>query len=559
MIQPTLSFCIAHENDMADTEKTLRLNLCNNYIYKEYIEFVIVDFSSEKNLYKWLDENCKEELMSGYVKYFRSEEAVKWHEAIVRNLVAIHASKDIIVSIDSGFILDFETTTCVLKAFMKNRNTAILINTLQKKEHPGHLAVSREYFSFLGGYDESFDPTDVLIMDLFNRLNRFGLTTVSYQQKQVDYSSLKPSSVTCRYTSAEYNRMLNRDFIGSKRNISEGRLIANESPDSKKPEEYPRDKATIRDHAVEFLDKCIERISATVFLSNNTGFFDGQAGILLLLFYYSSYKKNETAQSVSDKLLDVVVENISKKSKYETVSVVLSICYLMKEKFIEPDTSIFEDIDDWLFNNNDRKENPADFNEKLLTGIYIYYRMTSNECKNTTVWKDRMKHYFQSIHSLLCGRIYLYVFPVLTCSTSSIILYLCSKFENDNYFRNEIALIYQDLNAIIDISIREDDNSADKYLLSLLLKQSGLGSDNNPLMHIRNSVSLMDINHFFLYRYLLGIEVEIPEIIGDAIRSIIDNEKQINKLLSMLSPGTSGLDGYIAGFAWALLQWIQKK
>jgi hypothetical protein len=228
MIHPTLSFCIAYNNETSDIKKILKNNLINNHLYAKYIEFAICDFSKKKNLHTWLFKNCRKELKLGYLKYFQADELVEWHDSIAKNRTAIHASKDIIVNIDSGFLIDLESTIHIMKSFIENARTVIHLNSMQEFGHQGHLAVPREYFTLAGGYDESFEPSGYQTIDLLERLRFLGLSISSYQQKNVDYSSFKSSLMNSRYTSAEYNRMLSDNFSKSRNNISNGFLIAND-------------------------------------------------------------------------------------------------------------------------------------------------------------------------------------------------------------------------------------------------------------------------------------------------------------------------------------------
>jgi hypothetical protein len=310
----------------------------------------------------------------------------------------------------------------------------------------------------------------------------------------------------------------------------------------------------MRKKTSEILDRLIEQLSSNIFLSNHIDLFNGQAGIAILLYYFSRYRKDEQIQNIADKLLDFIIERISQESEDETAGIALSIYNLMNDKFIEPDITVFEDIDNWLFENSRKQKDDRNYNECFLTGIYIYRRMTFDQSDNITLWRERMKNYFKSTYSILCNKIYAFNLPVFKCSDLLLFFYLCSKVENDDYFKNEIELIYRDLILIIEISMREDDNNSDKYLLSLLINESNLGYSNKPLIHTWNRISLMDINHFFLYRYLLRLDILLPKVIQEEIRSIVNNEKRIDKLLSLLCPNTSGLNNYVAGFAWALLQ-----
>jgi hypothetical protein len=503
-----------------------------------------------------LIKNCDKELKSGYLKYYIVNGPDVWNEAISKNIATAHTSKDIIVNIDSGFIVDIECTIFIIKTFMYSKNTIIHIHTQQESGHLGHLAIPRENFVFIGGYNESLEPAGFQSIDLLNRLKKSGLKAISYLQKNVDYSLSKQSTITCGYTYSKYNRMITQNFITSKKNIAQGHLIANEKSCNENMFKSKNKFPEMKNKVSEYLKRLIEQLFANIFSSENFDLLNGQAGVAILLYHYSRYKQQDkTIQSISDKLLDIVVEKISKESEYETVSIAISICYLMKDKFIELDTSIFESVDNWIFNYKNKDGSHIDFSKKVLTGIYIYYRITFSESEDIIIWKKRMKDFFKAIHTMLYNELYRFNFPVFNCSDLSTILYLCFKFENDDDLKNEIGLIYKDLIPIIELSIREEDNNSAKYLLSWLLNNTILGLNYHPVISAWDSVTLMDINHFFLYRYILDIKVETPKIIEKEICSTINNEKYINKLLSLLTPNTSGLSSYVAGFTWALLQW----
>ena len=360
MIQPTLSFYIAYNNAIFDVKKTLKQSLSENYVYKGYIEFIIVDFSKETDLDCWLSKNCNDELSSGYLKYFREAALDSWHESIAKNRAATYTSKDVIVNVDCGFIVDFESTTRILKVFINSKNTVVHIKILQ--EYLGHIAVPRDFFAFVGGYDESLEPTGFQTIDLFNRLSILGLHLVSYKQNEVYYSSFKSIHFTCGYTNRDYNRMLNNNFIHSKKNLSQGILIANGCY-----EDFKEDSLTHKD-ALNYLDKLIEPLSANIFLSEKIGLSDGQAGIVNLLYRYSRYKGDSIIESIAEKLLDSVVDRILKKTEREIAEVALSIYHLIDEKFVEPDMSIFEEIDSWLF--SDKKEK-IDFEYNMSFGVHF--------------------------------------------------------------------------------------------------------------------------------------------------------------------------------------------
>ena len=226
MTLSTLSFCLAYNGDIKDAKEILKKSLIYNNIYKKYIEFVICDFSRNNDLYEWIIKNCSEELKIGYLKYFRKDNLVRWHGSIAKNITVSNASKDIIIIVDNGVLIDLKSTIQVMKSFFENNRTVVHIQSAQEITYYGYLAVPKEYFTLVGGFDESFEPVGYQEADLLERLNRLGLNINSYQQKDIDNYSFKLTLNTFGYTSVEYNRMLMSNYKKSRNKILNGFIIS---------------------------------------------------------------------------------------------------------------------------------------------------------------------------------------------------------------------------------------------------------------------------------------------------------------------------------------------
>ena len=69
---PDVSFCITHMNRIAQISETLPVNLTENEFDQKRVEFILVDFSCDKELEKFVLENFHKQMSAGYLKFFRT-------------------------------------------------------------------------------------------------------------------------------------------------------------------------------------------------------------------------------------------------------------------------------------------------------------------------------------------------------------------------------------------------------------------------------------------------------------------------------------------------------
>ncbi|MDR2773869.1 MAG: hypothetical protein LBC19_03840, partial [Tannerella sp.] len=74
-----LSFCITCKNRIHQIKQTLRKNLDDNVLCRDFIEFVLVDFGSTDGHREWILSEFTDELDSGYLRYYYTEALPFWH------------------------------------------------------------------------------------------------------------------------------------------------------------------------------------------------------------------------------------------------------------------------------------------------------------------------------------------------------------------------------------------------------------------------------------------------------------------------------------------------
>jgi len=231
-IIPSLSFCITCKNRLHQIQHTLRRNLDDNVLYQDYIEFVLVDFGSTDGLKDWILKNFYEELSSGYLRYYYTEELPFWHASIAKNTAHVYASNQILVNLDCDNYTGYMGGHFVIQTFAKH-NFNIVFHQFSGTYYDGsygRISVSSEHFHKTGGYDETFEPMAFQDNDLLKRLRKFGLTYIRNSNPVFCAAIKNNKSEGLRYTGSmtPYQEMFKKNYEKSRKHIMEGKLIAND-------------------------------------------------------------------------------------------------------------------------------------------------------------------------------------------------------------------------------------------------------------------------------------------------------------------------------------------
>jgi hypothetical protein len=189
-----LSFCITCKNRFWQIKKTLPKNLHDNRQHRSKIEFVLIDFGSTDGLSAWIKKEFKAELRSGYLKYFFTEQLVDWHAPIAKNTAHLFATGKNLVNLDCDNFTGENGGIFLLNCFCAYAYPIVI------HQFSGHffdgtfgrIAVSREIFSAIGGYDEQFAPMGFQDVDLLARLVAMGVKYIPIKNK--NFCSAIPNS-----------------------------------------------------------------------------------------------------------------------------------------------------------------------------------------------------------------------------------------------------------------------------------------------------------------------------------------------------------------------------
>lgn len=227
-----LSFCITCKNRFHQVSKTLLKNLSDNKELSNEIEFVLVDFDSDDNLKEWVFLNFKEELKTGYLKYFFSDKLPKWHCSVAKNLAHKYSNGKILVNLDCDNYVGQDGAKFVLAQFDRYGEQLLLhqASGVLKDGSFGRIAVLAKYFQAVGGYDETFHPMGYQDADLIHRLVKFGLKYISKGNLKFNLAIPNSKEEGIKFTESEktYFQMNAENNQKSKFNIMRNKIKANQ-------------------------------------------------------------------------------------------------------------------------------------------------------------------------------------------------------------------------------------------------------------------------------------------------------------------------------------------
>ena len=231
---PKLSFCITCKNRFSQISKTLPKNLEDNFMHKDSIEFVLVDFGSTDGLQQWIEENFIDYINSGYLKYYYTDELKYWHASIAKNTAHILAINDIVVNLDCDNFTGKNGGWFVIENMIKYGPGNIILHQFSNEFGDGsygRIGMLKSNFLRVGGYDENFDPMGYQDTDIILRLRVLGCDCICLSDKEYNQTIPNSKELSMKNVDSKekWQQMNLNNFKKSTQNITSGSLIANKN------------------------------------------------------------------------------------------------------------------------------------------------------------------------------------------------------------------------------------------------------------------------------------------------------------------------------------------
>ena len=230
MHRPRVSLCTCCRGRLWQLKQTLPENL--KRIEGMNVDICIFDDNSPDGLNDWIVDNYGNEITDRAIRYFRGTNSESFHVARAKNNAYRLATGQIVVNLDADNVIGNTYIETIQQHYLRSPLTVHHAWSGDFGDGTcGRIAMARELFRLLGGYDESFHPMGFHDLDLINRAE-----TIT-QQKRVEshdpecYGYAIPNTVGDKMqhvvSDLSFDEMNQANYDLSARNHEAGRWKAN--------------------------------------------------------------------------------------------------------------------------------------------------------------------------------------------------------------------------------------------------------------------------------------------------------------------------------------------
>lgn len=226
-----ISFCTTCMNRAHHLKHTLRKNIADNSSYPN-LEFVILNYNSSDDMDAWFRRAMKKEMKSGLVRYARTPDPQHYNSSHSKNLAHAIATGDVLVNVDADNFAGKDFAFFLNHAFQE-ANGPVLLRVMRSLSCAGRIAVRREDFFKVAGYDEKlterhFGYDDY---DFVGRLEASGIRCINVDTPNFTryiWHSDEERAENYAQSDARIEMTSHDNYQLSRENIEKGRLRGND-------------------------------------------------------------------------------------------------------------------------------------------------------------------------------------------------------------------------------------------------------------------------------------------------------------------------------------------
>lgn len=204
--RPKVSFCTCCMNRTMHLKQTYVKNIESCIQYKPDVEFVLLNYNSSDDLDDYVKENLTHYIEQGILNYYHTVEPEFWDMSHSKNVCHRLGQGEILCNLDADNFLGEGFYDCIIETLYNDKTKFIRKRGNGKG---GRIAIHREHFYKVGGYDEMFclgwGHED---MDINKRLERIHLKRI----KSVDFEIISHTKKLRTKYSRETNMWDSRDI-----------------------------------------------------------------------------------------------------------------------------------------------------------------------------------------------------------------------------------------------------------------------------------------------------------------------------------------------------------
>jgi hypothetical protein len=150
-------------------KKTYIQNISTALKYSSNCEFILLNWNSRDGLQEWVEENLRDYIKGGVVKYLHTDTPTVFDISKTKNITLKNSTGEILCSLDADNFISPSFLASVEKVFASEGQPII-----QCKGGPmaGRIVLKREHFFNLRGYDEAMVGWGHEDLDLVERFCR---------------------------------------------------------------------------------------------------------------------------------------------------------------------------------------------------------------------------------------------------------------------------------------------------------------------------------------------------------------------------------------------------